>query len=209
MNFLDLIKRLPIDLGQGHYRHTTKAKVTAFRMTGDGHGRRALDLGCGDGFWSRKLKGHNWQVTSADGYDFRSPDTIEVDAEKPFPFSNQEFDLIWSSEVIEHIRNVDQFVSEMRRIIKPDGRIIVTTPNSHFWLYRLLLPFGIKPATIQNPDHKQFFSLADMRRLFPRAHIYGFFPYTLVKIIITRGIDFLSPTFIVVEHQKSKYTVTH
>lgn len=197
-----MVKRLPIDLGQGWYRHTTKAKLTAFQIAGKGRGRHALDLGCGDGYWSDRLKKRGWSVSSADGYDTRYEGAKIINFEQPLPFEDNQFDLIWCSEVIEHIKNVENLVDEMRRITNPGGRIITTTPNSAFWLYKILMPFGIKPADIQNPDHKQFFSLADMKKLFPNAKILGFFPYAIIKLIIRSGINLLSPTFIVIEHVK-------
>lgn len=199
---LDNIKRLPIDLGQGWYRHTTKAKLTAFQVTGQGHGRTVLDLGCGDGYWSKRLAKRGWQVTSADGFDTRHPTAHQINFEESLPFVDNQFDLIWCSEVIEHIKDVEQLVSEMRRITKPGGRIVTTTPNSSFWLYKILMPFGIKPADIQNPDHKQFFSLADIRNLFPSAKILGFFPYAIFKFVIRSGVNLLSPTFIIIERVK-------
>ena len=201
MAFLDLIKRLPVDLGQGTYRHRTKAKSIAFSLAKQGKGRAALDVGCGDGFWSKRLKENGWLVTSIDGYDLRYKPAKEVNLEKPMPFEDNSFDLIWKSEVIEHIHNVDQVLSELRRILKPGGRMILTTPNSYFWLYDLLKIFGISPAKVQNPDHKQFFSLKDMKRLFPTARLYGFFPYAVVKMRIKDGIGPLSPTFII--HEKN------
>ncbi|MEX0650112.1 MAG: class I SAM-dependent methyltransferase [Candidatus Andersenbacteria bacterium] len=203
MAILNLIKRLPIDLGQGHYRHETKAKTVAFALAGDGNGKKALDFGCGDGFWSEQLKSRGWDVTSVDNYDFRYKYTQQVDAEQKLSFPDNTFELVWVLEVVEHVKHVEQLLDEFRRITKPGGRIIITTPNSNFWLYRILRPFGITPPKIQNPDHKQFFSFADMQRLFPQAYIYGFFPYTLIKLVISSGIGFLSPTFIVIEDQSA------
>lgn len=197
---LNLIKRLPIDLGQGYYRHTTKAKLMAFAAAGKPHDRsnQALDFGCGDGYWSNQLKSRGWKVTSTDGYDFRYPGTIEVDAEQPLPFADNSFDLIWSVEVIEHVRNVKPLVQEFRRILRPGGKIIITTPNSAFWLYALLNVFGITPAQVQNPDHKQFFDLRAIHQLFPGAKVMGFFPYAILKIPIRQGIALLSPTFVII-----------
>lgn len=202
MILLDLIKRLPVDLGQGWYRHTTKAKLIAYALAGHGQGKRALDLGAGDGFWSRQLRARGWTVTATNCRDSRSPaGALEVDAEEPLPFPDATFDLVWVIEVIEHVRNVEPLVAELRRVVRPGGRIILTTPNSAFWLYRVLNLFGITPAQIQNPQHQQFFSFPDIRRLFPTAHLYGFFPYALVKYTIRRGVGVLSPTFVIVEQR--------
>lgn len=201
MRALDWIKRLPIDLGQGWYRHTTKAKLLAFAKVGDGHERSALDFGCGDGFWSEQLKKQGWRVTSIDNYDTRYTGVQQVNAEGPLPFPDHAFDLVWVAEVIEHVRNIGPFIAELRRITKPGGRMILTTPNSAFWLYDVLRWFGITAQQIQNPDHKQFFSFKDMRALFPTADIRGFFPYALLKFEIRSQIGLLSPSFIILEHR--------
>lgn len=147
MKLLDLIKRLPIDLGQGCYRHTTKAKLVAYALAGHGHGKHALDLGAGDGFWSQQLRTRGWTVTATNWQDARSPEgTLEVDAEAPLPFPDATFDLVWVVEVLEHVRNVEQLVAELRRVVRPGGRMILTTPNSAFWLYRVFHVFGVTPT---------------------------------------------------------------
>jgi len=198
MGLLDLAKRIPVDLGQGHYRHHTRAKTIAYALAGAGAGREALDVGAGDGFWARELEKQNWKVVAIDNFDFRYPKTRQVDFERPLPFPDHSFDLVWGLEVIEHAKNVQGLAAEMQRVLRPGGLLIITTPNSSFWLYTVLRAAGIRPADVQNADHKQFFSLADIRALFPRAEVYGFFPYNLVKLRIRRGVGLLSPTFIAV-----------
>lgn len=198
MKIIDLIKKLPLDLAQGKMRHKTKGKLIAFSFVEPGHKRRALDLGCGNGYWSNQLKKKGWNVTSAD-IEKNATNALIVDAEKPLPFLNNYFDLIWSSEVIEHIKNLDNFIYETKRVLKPRGSLIITTPNSSFWLYKVLNPLGLTPEKLQNPDHKQFFCLNDIKRLLPTAQIYGFFPYAILKFRIKKAIGLLSPTFVIIE----------
>ena len=47
---------------------------------------------------------------------------------------------------------------EMWRVLRPGGRLILTTPNSAFWLYRLLGLVGYTVGELQHPKHFQFFS---------------------------------------------------
>ncbi|HKJ30563.1 MAG TPA: hypothetical protein VKA34_01995 [Balneolales bacterium] len=43
------MKKLPIDLGQGNLRFTTKGKLIALSFVKNGHGKTALDVGCREG----------------------------------------------------------------------------------------------------------------------------------------------------------------
>ena len=124
-------------------------------------------------------------------------DGSEYTIPEAFPYSENSFDLIWGSEVIEHLIDPEAFKKEIIRIAKPNGDIILTTPNSAFWLYFILRLFRKHPRDIQNPTHIHFFSISDINKLFPQAKIYGFFPYLFFKFRITRLIGLLSPTFVV------------
>ena len=50
--------------------------------------------------------------------------------------------MIIASEVIEHMFDTDFFIEEMKRILKSNGRIIITTPNMHSATNRLLFLMG-------------------------------------------------------------------
>ena len=45
------------------------------------------------------------------------------------PFGDCEFDLVWATEVIEHVADTARWLSEVRRVLAPRGRLLVTTPN--------------------------------------------------------------------------------
>ncbi len=122
-----------------------------------------------------------------------------ADINNKLPFKNNEFDLIWCSEVIEHLINPTETISEFHRILKNNGKMIITTPNSNFWLYYLLRIFNYTPSDVQNKDHKHFFSIQDIRILFPTAIILGYFPYMFIKFTIKRFIGLLSPTFVIIQ----------
>lgn len=201
---INALKRVPIDLGQGHFRHTTKAKTAAFSIASAQTGKRLLDLGCGDGFWSEKFKKLNFQVISVDKDVFGYSNTQKVNLENLLPFPDNSFDIVWSAEVIEHIDNAKQIISEIHRVLKPDGTIVATVPNSCFWIMSLVSFFGIHPRQLQNPDHKHFFSYQDIKELFPKATILGFFPYFLIKATIRHGVHALSPTLIIIESKSSE-----
>ena len=201
MGIINFLKNLPfIDIGTGHMRHSAKSKKIAYRLATSktASGKTALDMGCGDGYWSEKLTALGFAVTSVDHDKYYSRTQV-IDLDKALPFPDAAFGLVWSTDVLEHLRNPAYAVQEIKRILKPKGILLLTTPNSYFWLYPIMRVFGHTPQSLQNPDHKQFFSLADIQVLFPRAKIFGFFPYMILKFTISHPtlLHYLSPTFIV------------
>lgn len=196
MSLINLLKKIPIDLGQGNLRFTTKGKLIAMSFIEVGSGKTALDVGCREGYQSNWLEDKGYAVTSIDiekNYD----KCQIVDVDQGLPFADDSFDLIWCSEVIEHLHYPAKARQEFLRVLRSGGQIIITTPNSYFWLMRLLNLFGFSPKKLQNTDHKQFFSVKDIKLLFPEADIYGFFPYFSPKFTISKGVGWLSPTFVI------------
>ena len=203
--FIRLVKKLPIDLAQAELNETTKGKMIALDLVPvvakNEHGKRtALDVGCRAGNQTRWLEECGYDVTSVD-FEKTFDKCIIVNADEPLPFEDARFDLIWCSEVIEHFRNPKTSLQEFRRVLRHNGLMILTTPNSYFWLMRPFHLIGLTPARIQNPDHKQFFRVCDIRCLFPGADLYGYFPYMLIKTRIRRCLGALTPTFVIRERK--------
>ena len=195
-----LLKKIPVDFGQYEVRHTTKGKLILLGLLEEGRGKKALDLGCREQFWTRKLQTKGYEVVSVD-LEPQNPSVLRVDANNPLPFADETFDLVWCTEVIEHVVNPAFTLGEINRVLKPGGKLLLSTPNSAFWVFRMFRPFGKGPAEMQNDDHKQFFGYEDLRRLLPSATQYGFFPYLIYKRTLRSGFSLLSPT-IVVENKR-------
>jgi len=195
-SLIKFLKKVPIDLGQGNLRTTTKGKQIAMDHVPPGEGQLALDVGCREGHQSLWLKSRGYKVTSIDVESSYEEAEI-VDVNQPLPYNDESFSLVWCSEVIEHLDSPGAFLQEVNRILVPGGRLVLTTPNSHFWIYPLIRPFGLEPKDVQHPGHLHFFSLADMKQLFPGCKILGFFPYLFIRCRISFGVGLLSPTFVV------------
>lgn len=196
-----LLKRIPLDLGQGKLRTTTKGKLIAMDYVLPGHGKRALDIVCREGDQSKWLESKGCPVTSVDIEKVYDKAEI-VDANEPLPFADASFDLVWCSKVIEHLAGPKIFLREVDRVQIAGGRLALTTPNSSFWLYPMLRIFGLRPADVQHPGHRHFFSFTDMRELFPDVGIEGFFPYQILRCKISRCVGLLSPTFVVCKDKR-------
>ena len=196
MSILRLLKKIPIDLGQGNLRTTTKGKQIALELVKKGNGKFALDVGCREGTQSEWLKKNGYDVVSIDiEKDYEHCRIVDVN--NKLPFENESFDLIWCSEVIEHLDSPKKSVDEFMRVLKKDGELIMTTPNSYAMIFRFASLFGLTPKKLQRKDHKHFFNIRDMRNLVPNAKIFGFFPYFLIKMKINKCVGALSPTFVV------------
>ena len=66
MKITNLLKKLPIDLGQAEMKEKSKGKVIGFSYIPDGSGKNALDIGCRDGYWSKKIQQKGYLVESID-----------------------------------------------------------------------------------------------------------------------------------------------
>jgi ubiquinone/menaquinone biosynthesis C-methylase UbiE len=80
----------------------------------------------------------------------------------PLPFDDGSFDLVWASEVIEHVADTARWLSEVRRVLVPRGRLLVTTPNHG----RLQLAIGgIERYSEPLGDHLHLYSARSLRQL--------------------------------------------
>lgn len=100
-----------------------------------GHVRAALDLGCGDGRLTAALDAA--RLTAADVSDValeraaaRLPgaETVALEPDAPLPFADNAFDLVLCAETVEHVRDLQLLLSEARRVLRPGGRLALTTP---------------------------------------------------------------------------------
>jgi SAM-dependent methyltransferase len=188
------LKKTPLDFGQYEMRYRTGGKLVAYELVcGEG---KALDLGCRDGYWGKKLRQKGYTVISADIKPVCS-NAIRLDANEQLPFRDEEFDLVWCCEVVEHLRDPAFAISEMKRILKPEGVLLLTTPNRRFWVYSLLEAVGINLASIQSEDHQFFFDVRDLECLIGKFEVFGFVPYFLYKRKIQKYVSGLSPTLVV------------
>jgi 2-polyprenyl-3-methyl-5-hydroxy-6-metoxy-1,4-benzoquinol methylase len=118
--------------------------------------KEVLEVGCNWGYGSHLLAQHARRVVGLDvnhqfvsyGRQRFTRDNLQLivhDANNPFPFSSQSFDIVFSSEVIEHIANYSGCLHEMCRMLKPTGILILKTPNlAYARRWHALNPYHLK-----------------------------------------------------------------
>lgn len=140
-----------------------------------------LDIGCGKGYTTFKA----FRDLGCESYGVDPDNNLvgvvfdkEIDYSKititkgyaeNCPFENEFFDTLFCSHVIEHVENIGAVLKEMKRIIKPDGKIIIGVPTNHMafinlisaYLFtthtKLLGWFFYKKWNIKRPSLKQIF----------------------------------------------------
>ena len=97
-------------------------------------GSRVLELGAGSGWQARALSGRGYEVTAIDlaSSNYRAQriwPVVDYDGEH-IPFADASFDVVFSSNVLEHIPHIDAIQNEIQRVLQPGGLAIHILPSS-------------------------------------------------------------------------------
>ncbi len=156
----------------------------------EGQYNKILDVGCGDGtLGSMLLKNSNeiFGIEANEGAaEIAKKRGLRVkvqDIESGFSFNNNTFDVVVAAEIIEHILDTDFFIDEVRRVLKPNGFLVLSTPNIASLGKRVYLLLGKNPyfeASFGYPPEAQ----AGHIRFFTKDLLMNFLKYrgfTIVK----------------------------
>ncbi len=104
-------------------------------------GKRVLDIGCGTGYGTAELA--KYAATTAgvdiapDALDYARSHFADVQFDQApadrLPFPDESFDFITAFEVIEHLTDWRTLVGEARRVLRPNGLFLVSTPNKRYY----------------------------------------------------------------------------
>jgi SAM-dependent methyltransferase len=141
---------------------------------GDVAGLRVLEVACGRGGFTHRLAHSGASVTGcdfslsalqiasgkfSDAANRRDTWFVQADGQR-LPFADNSFDLIVSCETIEHLPDVRCAIREMYRVARPQGRLLLTTPNyfNFMGLYEVYAHFRHPHRRDDQPfDRRQWF----------------------------------------------------
>ena len=122
-------------------------------------GGSMLDVGCGDGALSLAFASVMGAV-HVSGIEYvddvreqaiaRGIDCRKADLNESWPFESGEFDLVLSSQNIEHLHNTRRYLEEAYRCLKPGGQVLILTENLASWVNIGSLVFGWQPFSTTN-----------------------------------------------------------
>jgi 2-polyprenyl-3-methyl-5-hydroxy-6-metoxy-1,4-benzoquinol methylase len=155
-------------------------------------GARVLDLGCGEGRFTTELVNADARAVGVDVADeplrrarSRDPrlDLRLIEPAGPWGLQDSSFDVVWAGEVVEHVADTAAWLSEVRRVLRSGGSLLVSTPaHGRLALARLALSRSAFAAHFDPlGDHLRFYSVDTLRALL------GGFGFHEVRVVEAGG----------------------
>ena len=125
--------------------------------------QQALDAGCGNGEVSAALAEllgatvvcSDISSVAVEQCRARGLEAHQVElGAAPLPFDDASFDLVFMTEVLEHLFFPDRALADINRILRPGGYLLLSTPNLACLPNRVLLPLGVQPLFSEVSEDK-------------------------------------------------------
>ncbi len=169
---------------------TSRAEGCAYFAPG---GARVLDVGCGSGVVLYNLR-DKYDVlcglelsaervrTAQQTLDGLDAEVRAGNIETGVDYPDASFDTIVLSDVIEHIVNLWPAMEEMKRLLRPGGQVVLTTPNVASLRRRLMLLRGEFPSTAAADEG---FAVRTQHELHDKGHLH-YFTYSMLRKLFAR-----------------------
>ena len=124
---------------------------------------KILDVGCG----ANKTEG----AVGLDNNPRTAADVIHDLGELPYPFPDNEFDLVVSNHVVEHVPDVMAFITELYRVTHHGGRI------------KLLTPHYTNPDWANDPTHRNHINSYTFNTFLADRQVFDFYTNVQLKLV--------------------------
>jgi len=182
-------------VSSGPERARRQAAMLATVLAGRTGAQRIVDVGCGDGSATSLVSdlsarntviGVDWSATALARARARGLLVVQGGVDSSgLPLPDGCADVVIMSELIEHLVDTDSAVDEIRRVLRPGGVLLLSTPNLAAWFNRVLVGLGIQPV----------FSEVSLRGIYGRpgrevvGHLRLFTRRALVEFLAARGFS--------------------
>lgn len=190
--------RVPVGSGEGRAQRQLRMLKD---LLAEADGPQAIvDVGCGDGEATglvgklgdpghtghirHTVVGVDWSMMALRGAQRHGLLLVRGSIDAPgLPLGTGSVDVVILSEVIEHLVDTDSALDEIHRVLRPGGRLLVSTPNLAAWYNRGLLALGVQPI----------FSEVSLRDVYGRpgsqvaGHLHMFTKRALTEFLTARG----------------------
>ncbi|MBC8166518.1 MAG: class I SAM-dependent methyltransferase [Bryobacteraceae bacterium] len=161
---------------QGYAVHFRKWMADV--IPGLGKNPRILEVGCGDASFTKSLSTFSERVTGIDiseaqiainAHKYPEIAFVPHDISTTLPFDTDSFDLVWCSEVLEHLYEPGFALQEAHRVLRPGGMLMVTVP--YHGLFKNLCIVLFRWDRVFDPEgpHVRFFTRKSLVRLAVKA----------------------------------------
>src|SRR5258706_951483 len=139
-------------------------------------GKRVLDAASGEGYGAAILADAGARVTGVEidaatvqAAQQKYPDVEFVEADiVTLPFDDDQFDVVTSFETVEHVPNPEAMLDEFLRVLKPDGVLVVSTPDKTIYNQFLAEPNAFHIRELERDEFREALS-----RRFSAVRMYG------------------------------------
>ena len=186
-----------VPLSSGPDRARRQARMLAAILQDANGPAVVLDVGCGDGAAlavaaaqnpRHQFAGIDWSADALRQARARGLTVVRGTIETRLPVTDGAADVVIMSELIEHLVDPDGALEEVRRVLRPGGALLLSTPNLAAWYNRGLLAAGIQPV----------FSEVSLRAVFGRpgsvvaGHLRLFTRRALTEFLTASGFRCVS-----------------
>jgi SAM-dependent methyltransferase len=190
----DFYESPAVPLNSGPDRARRQARMLAGVLRDIPRPALIVDVGCGDGLATsvaasvspgHRFVGVDWSADALRQAGSRGLALVRAGVDgSSLPLASGAADVVIMSELIEHLVDTDAALDEVRRVLKPGGSLLLSTPNLAAWYNRGLLAVGMQPV----------FSEVSLRGVFGRpgtqvaGHLRMFTRRALTELLAARGL---------------------